>query len=81
MVPLALFGRDFNPINTVAKDPVLDALVTSYANDPTYLAIVNQPVGYSAVDLGRSNTTDNMMAAFIDDAIYKMPQHRHGSYQ
>ena len=60
----------FNPINTVAKDPTLDALVTSYATDPAYLAIVNQPVGYSAVDLGRSNTTDNMMATFIDDAIY-----------
>jgi 2',3'-cyclic-nucleotide 2'-phosphodiesterase / 3'-nucleotidase / 5'-nucleotidase len=60
----------FNPINTVAKDPVIDALVNSYATDPTYLAIVNQPVGYSAVDLGRSNTTDNMMATFIDDAIY-----------
>lgn len=60
----------FNPINTVAKDPILDALVTSFATDPTYLAIVNQPVGYSAVDLGRSNTADNMMATFIDDAIY-----------
>jgi 2',3'-cyclic-nucleotide 2'-phosphodiesterase (5'-nucleotidase family) len=60
----------FNPINTVAKDPTIDALVTSYATDPTYLAIVNQPVGYSAVDLGRSNTTDNMMGTFIDDAIY-----------
>ena len=53
-----------------AKDPTIDALVTSYATDPDYLAIVNQPVGYSAVDLGRSNTTDNMMGAFIDDAIY-----------
>ena len=34
------------------------------------LALVNTPVGYSAVDLGRSNTGDNMMGAFIDDAIY-----------
>ena len=61
----------FNPINTVAKDPTIDALVNTYVTDPTYLAIVNQPVGYSAVDLGRSNMTDNMMATFIDDAIYK----------
>jgi 2',3'-cyclic-nucleotide 2'-phosphodiesterase (5'-nucleotidase family) len=53
-----------------AKDPTIDALVTSYATDPAYLAIVNQPVGYSAVDLQRSNTADNMMATFIDDAIY-----------
>jgi 2',3'-cyclic-nucleotide 2'-phosphodiesterase (5'-nucleotidase family) len=52
------------------KDPDIDALVTDYATDPAYMAIVNQPIGYSAVDLGRSNTTDNMMGAFIDDAIY-----------
>ena len=37
---------------------------------PDYLALVNTPVGYSAVDLARSNTGDNMMATFIDDAIY-----------
>jgi 2',3'-cyclic-nucleotide 2'-phosphodiesterase / 3'-nucleotidase / 5'-nucleotidase len=54
-----------------AKDPVIDALVSSYATNPAYVAIVNQPVGYSAVDLGRSNTTDNMMGTFIDDTIYK----------
>jgi 2',3'-cyclic-nucleotide 2'-phosphodiesterase (5'-nucleotidase family) len=53
-----------------SKDPTIDALITSYASDPDYLAIVNEPVGYSAVDLPRSNTTDNMMGTFIDDAIY-----------
>jgi len=53
-----------------AKDPTVDALITSYATNPAYLAIVNQPVGYSAVDLPRSNTGDNMMGTFIDDAIY-----------
>lgn len=52
------------------KDPTIDALVTSYATDPDYLSLVNTPIAYSAVDLGRSNTTDNMMGAFIDDAIY-----------
>ncbi len=31
---------------------------------------MNQPIGYSAVDLGRSNSADNMMGTFIDDAIY-----------
>ncbi len=55
-----------------AKDPTIDALVTSYATDPAYLAIVNQPVGYSAVDLPRfGGNADNMMGTFIDDAIYK----------
>jgi 2',3'-cyclic-nucleotide 2'-phosphodiesterase (5'-nucleotidase family) len=55
-----------------AKDPTIDALVTSFATNPAYLAIVNQPVGYSAVDLPRldSGNSDNMMGTFIDDAIY-----------
>ena len=52
------------------KDPTIDALVTGYATDPAYLALVNQPIGYSAVDLSRSTTADNMMGDFIDDAIY-----------
>lgn len=53
-----------------AKDPVIDALVTSYASDPAYLALINQPIGYSAVDLARDYNGDNMMGTFIDDAIY-----------
>ena len=58
---------------TGAKDPAIDTLVTSYATDPAYLALVNQPIGYSAVDLPRkdSGNSDNMMGTFIDDAIYK----------
>ncbi len=52
------------------KDPTIDALIQSYANDPAYKTLVNTPIGYSAVDLGRSNTGDNMMGTFIDDAIY-----------
>jgi 2',3'-cyclic-nucleotide 2'-phosphodiesterase (5'-nucleotidase family) len=59
------------------KDATIDALVTSYATNPSYVAIVNQPIGYSAVDLNRttssaagSGNVDNMMGTFIDDAIY-----------
>jgi 2',3'-cyclic-nucleotide 2'-phosphodiesterase (5'-nucleotidase family) len=53
------------------KDPAIDTLITGYASDPAYLAIVNQPVGYSAVDLPRlGGNADNMMGSFIDDAIY-----------
>ena len=55
---------------TGEKDPVVDAVIQSYANDPAYKTLVGQPIGYSAVDLPRSNTGDNMMATFIDDAIY-----------
>ena len=53
-----------------AKDPVIDALVTSYVTDPDYLALINQPIGYSSVDLARDYNGDNMMGTFIDDAIY-----------
>ena len=53
------------------KDPAIDALITSYASDPAYLALVNTPVGYSAVDLPRNGgIVDNMMGTFVDDAIY-----------
>lgn len=59
------------------QDTDINTLVTSYATNPAYLAIVNTPVGYSSVDLNRtassaagSGNTDNMMGTFIDDAIY-----------
>jgi 2',3'-cyclic-nucleotide 2'-phosphodiesterase (5'-nucleotidase family) len=57
-------------ITGAAPDPTIAALIASYANNPAYLALVNTPIGYSAVDLPRSNTADNMMGTFIDDAIY-----------
>ena len=53
-----------------AEDPTIKAVINTYATDPAYLALVNTPIGYSAVDLPRSNTSDNMMGTFIDDAIY-----------
>ncbi len=55
---------------TGPEDPAVKAVIATYATDPAYVALVNTPVGYSAVDLGRSNTGDNMMGTFIDDAIY-----------
>jgi 2',3'-cyclic-nucleotide 2'-phosphodiesterase (5'-nucleotidase family) len=55
---------------SAVQDPTINALVNSYANDPDYLDIVNQPIGYSAVDLLRNYNGDNMMGDFIDDAIY-----------
>jgi 5'-nucleotidase/UDP-sugar diphosphatase len=58
------------PITGFAPDPTIAAVINTYATDPAYLALVNTPIGYSAVDLLRSNTTDNMMGTFIDDAIY-----------
>src|SRR5674476_81827 len=56
---------------TSAKDPTIDALITGYANDATYQALINKPIGYSAVDLPKGDgKTDNMMGTFVDDAIY-----------
>jgi 2',3'-cyclic-nucleotide 2'-phosphodiesterase (5'-nucleotidase family) len=54
------------------KDTAIDTLITTFANDPTYLTLINTPIGYSAVDLPRlGGTVDNMMGTFVDDAIYK----------
>jgi 2',3'-cyclic-nucleotide 2'-phosphodiesterase/3'-nucleotidase len=54
-----------------AEDPDVKGVIASYANDPAYLGLVNQPVGYAAVDLARNGgTADNMMGTFVDDAIY-----------
>ncbi len=56
---------------TGAEDPVVKSIITTYASDPAYQALINQPIGYSAVDLPRlGGTVDNMMGTFIDDAIY-----------
>jgi 2',3'-cyclic-nucleotide 2'-phosphodiesterase (5'-nucleotidase family) len=56
---------------TDPQDAAITGVINTYALDPAYLALVNTPIGYSSVDLLRSNTQDNMMATFIDDAIYK----------
>jgi 2',3'-cyclic-nucleotide 2'-phosphodiesterase (5'-nucleotidase family) len=55
---------------TGTKDAAIDALIASYANDPTYQALINQPVGYAQTDLLRNYNGDSMMGDFIDDAIY-----------
>jgi 5'-nucleotidase / UDP-sugar diphosphatase len=64
-------SSSYTEITDVSQDPAINTVISTYANDPTYLALVNTSVGYSAVDLGRnSGTADNMMGTFIDDAIY-----------
>ena len=50
--------------------PPIQALVSSYVNDPAYQALINQPIGYAQVDLLRDYNGDNMMGNFVDDAIY-----------
>jgi len=56
---------------TGPEDDAVKTVINTYATDPAYLALVNQPIGYSAVDLPRNGgLADNMMGTFIDDAIY-----------
>jgi 2',3'-cyclic-nucleotide 2'-phosphodiesterase/3'-nucleotidase len=52
------------------QDPTIKALVDGYATDPDYLALINQPIGYSQVDLLRNYNGDSLMGDFVDDAIY-----------
>jgi 2',3'-cyclic-nucleotide 2'-phosphodiesterase (5'-nucleotidase family) len=53
------------------EDPAIKTIIQTYASDPNYQNLINQPIGYSAVDLPRlGGTVDNMMGTFIDDAIY-----------
>jgi 2',3'-cyclic-nucleotide 2'-phosphodiesterase/3'-nucleotidase len=55
---------------TGPQDPTVQSLIASYTSDPTYQALINQPIGYSQVDLLRDYNGDNMMGDFVDDAIY-----------
>ena len=55
---------------TGAEDAATKARIAVWANDPVYQALINQPIGYTQVDLLRGPKTEGMMADFIDDAIY-----------
>jgi 5'-nucleotidase / UDP-sugar diphosphatase len=52
------------------QDPDVLALIESYANDPWYQDLINQPIGYVQTDLLRNYNGDSMMGNFVDDAIY-----------
>lgn len=56
--------------NSTAFDPVIDAMVTSYATDPDYLALINQEIGYTNVPITRDYNGDSLMGYFVNDAIY-----------
>ncbi len=46
------------------------ALVASYATDPDYVALISQEIGWTQVDLLRDYNGNDMMDAFIQDAVY-----------
>ena len=41
-------GSAWSSAPRAPKNPTIDALITSYASDPTYQTLINQPIGYSA---------------------------------
>lgn len=51
-------------------DPGLTAVVAQYATDPTYQALINEPIGYTNVPIARNYDGDSLMGAFVNDAIY-----------
>jgi 2',3'-cyclic-nucleotide 2'-phosphodiesterase/3'-nucleotidase/5'-nucleotidase len=53
-----------------AQDAAVQARVDLWANDPDYLARINQEVGYTAVNIVRNYYGDSLMGAFVNDAIY-----------
>ncbi|RPJ36794.1 MAG: hypothetical protein EHM35_07510, partial [Planctomycetaceae bacterium] len=57
---------------TGPKNAAIDTLIQGYANDAAYQAKINEPVGYTQVDLKRDYNGDNMMGNFVDDAIYNV---------
>ncbi len=74
---VSITWQRYTPLTALAQDPGITSVINQYALDPAYLALVNQPIGYSAVDLPRGDGTsgngnvDNMMGTFVDDAIYR----------
>ena len=55
---------------TGPEDAAAKARIAVWANDPTYKALINVPIGYTKVDLPRGPQTEGMMGDFVDDAIY-----------
>ena len=67
---VAVAWQSLTVSTTGVEDTVVKAIIDGYANDPEYLAIVNEPVGYVQTDLLRNYDGDSMMGDFVDDAIY-----------
>ncbi len=58
-----------------AKDPTIDALITTYTSDPAYQAKINQVIGFTNVPLMRNYNGDSLMAELVDDAVYNDLNH------
>jgi len=52
------------------QDAATTARLNLWAQDPDYLALINTVIGYTNISLTRSDSEDNTMGAFVNDAIY-----------
>ncbi len=52
------------------EDPTIKALITTYASDPAYQALINQEIGWTNVPIARNYDGDSLMGTFVNDAIY-----------
>jgi 2',3'-cyclic-nucleotide 2'-phosphodiesterase (5'-nucleotidase family) len=55
---------------TLPDDPTVSALIGAYTSNPAYQTKITEEIGWSKVDMARNPAGDNMLASFIDDAIY-----------
>ena len=53
------------------EDPAIRTLVTSFVSDPTYQALINQPIFYTGVPIVRDYNGDSLMGKMVNDAVYK----------
>ena len=45
-------------------------MITAYASDPAYQALINQEIGWTNVPIARNYNGDSLMGYFVNDAIY-----------
>ena len=55
---------------TSAEDAEIKALVTSYASDPAYHALINTPIFYTAVPITRNYDGNGLMGEMVNDSVY-----------
>ena len=58
------------PVSTGDPDPVIEALIATYATDPAYVSLINTEIGWTNVPIARNYDGDSLMGAFVNDAIY-----------
>jgi 2',3'-cyclic-nucleotide 2'-phosphodiesterase (5'-nucleotidase family) len=55
---------------SLTEDVAIKNALAVWTSDPVYQAKINQPIGYTNVDLPRGPKSEGMMGDFVDDAIY-----------